>query len=273
MMAFGHGRCTYQHKQFWLPGNGNLVSAWALDGTLVASADSWSQPYRLNLCWHPSGHPGKEAIAAHASALLAELSSSEALCYLTWSPCGGLAAVCIMHEKDDIGHCIRLYNLYVLLPGHPLASMRVRSSRRDSVTWSPAGNRLLVYHSDGAELVTGCCTSVQHFADGLATFSPCGRLLAIVGYDHVALQICMAIDGSQVFRLTGCSIFHNIAKFTASGDVLILAGYHDFRVLCFDWGATASSMYCQQLCRRVAAACQMATTISHSCCDPKCRWT
>ena len=276
VMTFGKDECTYPHMQFWLPGQGNLVSAWAPNGTLVASADTWPYTHRLNLCWHPSGHPEKEATAAQASALLAELSSSESLQSLTWSTCGGLAAVCVMYETDDIGRCRKQYPvLYVLVPGQPLASMKMGSASRarDAAAWSPAGDRLLVCDEEDVELVTCCCTSVQRFTDSMASFSPCSHFLAIVEYGDVALRVCMADDGSEVFILSGCSISRTPAKFNALGDVLILAGYDDIRTMCFGWGATSSMEYCQQICSKVAAACRMVATLPHSCCDPTCRWT
>ena len=104
------------------------------------------------------------------------------------------------------------------------------------------------------------------FAKSRACFCPAGRVVALVGDDPPKLSICKAKDGSQVVSLIGFGIRQCKARFNAFGDVLILANADDIRVVCFDWGANAGTKYSQQVCNRVASACKLADTLSHSCC-------
>ena len=203
--------------------------------------------------------------------LIAVYAAGEWLHSLAWSSCNGLAAVTITQRCDAKGRAIWPIHcaVHVLLPGQQLASMTL-SCERASVTWSPAGDRLLVDKAEyDFELVTSACASVQHFAACRASFSPCGRYLVVNGgeSDKVVLSICRTLDGSQVFSFAGCHPERRAASFNLYGDVLILAGSQDMHVIYLKWGANSSSAYSRQLCKSAAAACRSANELAHSCCN------
>ena len=260
VMSFSSNQCAHKHAAGY-GCHGGFLCVWAPDSTLVACAD---RPDHVSLCWHSSGqHPGKAAQAAHVSALLAELSATEALEYHIWSPCGGLAAATLLHNKETRGNCPVLH---VSMPGRPLATMKAGSGERESVIWSPAGDRLLVEAYD-LELVTSTCISVQRFSRSKGCFSLCSHFVCVVGGDDVSVRVCRANDGSQVFSLTGCSIGRRMPSFNYHGDVMIMTGSHGIRVICFDWGSNSGTAYGQQMCTSLAAAGNLANRLSHSCCN------
>ena len=254
------------------------LCVWSPDSTLVASAGT-KILRRVDLCWHPSRlHTGNHAAAAPVNALITAASAAgEKLHSLAWSSCGGLAAVTFT-EGCEHGECLLRpihCTLYVLFPGQQMARMRV-ACRHASVTWSPAGDRLLVDRNllvdqdrgDDVELVTSRCTSVQHYAKCRASFSPCGRYLAVNSCkdDKVDSSICRTLDGSQVFSFASCSTRYKAVSFNSYGDVLILAGPHDICAVYFKCHGHSSSAYSQQLCSSAAAACRSAKRLVHSCC-------
>lgn len=113
-------------------------------------------------------HIDTEATAAYVERLLGALSANESVEKLAWSSCNGLAALSIANQRDALSH---LHDpspcrLYILLPGQPLDSMRVNSAEHGFITWSPAGDSLLVGDSftRNMQLVSTTCTSVLRFA-------------------------------------------------------------------------------------------------------------
>ena len=272
VLAVSSNHSTYHFKHHWQSGGGSVLHAWAPDGTLVASTE-WGQ---VTFCWHPSKqHQGKQAMAAHLSAVLADLTSSDELHYFTWGACGGLAAVAAIWRQGHHGVRHTDAKLYVSVPGQPLVSMEVGYILHANLAWSPAGDRLLVDDRCQVHLVSSKCTPIKEFAGCTACFCPSGRLIAVLGgalgrKDDVALKVCRALDGSQVFSLTGSSLVRCMPRFSVHGDVLILAGAHDMRIMCFDWSTGPSTAYSQQVCSWVAAACKWVYGLQHGCCGWRC---
>ena len=260
VMSFSSNQCAHNHAVGY-GCHGGFLCVWAPDSTLVACAD---RPDHVSLCWHSSGqHPGKAAQAARVSALLAELSATESLEYLIWSPCGGLAAATLLHNKETRGKCPVLH---VSMPGQPPATMKAGSGERESIIWSPAGDRLLVDSYD-LQLVTSKCVTVHQFDRSTGCFSPCSHFVCVIGGSDISVRVCRASDGSLIFSLIGCSTRHGMPSFNYHGDVIILTGSRGIRVICFGWGPNLGTAYGQQMCISLAAAGDLAIGLSHSCCN------
>ena len=248
---------------------GTFACVWSPNSTLIASY-SGRCPRRADLCWHPSGlHVDTQASAAHAEHLLGALSANEIVERLVWSPCGGLAALSITVQRDDDGCLVQPYpcTLYTMLPGQPLASMGVKGDEHGIITWSPSGDRLLVFDrfTSDLELVSSMCTSVLPFSCSWGTFSPCGRLLVVVG--KTSLKLCRALDGSHIFSLSGHAMVGMHIRFTGIGDVLMVVTKAALRIVRFGQGTSLSTEFSQRVCSCLTAACELAEGLPHSCCD------
>ena len=272
VFTIGTDQCTYNHEQDQEACHGNLLCAWSPESTLIASAERCSQRH-VGLCWHPDELQAcKEAAAAQVSTVLAECVAGEALQYLTWSSCDSLAAATIVYKDDDRWSMSRHpCMLHVLICGQPSISMKldvkVRFGDRSSITWSPAGDRLLVSNGYDLQLVTSMCTSVQQFSGSQGAFSPCSRYVCAAGDD---VKICRAFDGAQVLKLTGSGFRRSTTTFDHFGDVLILSTPRRICILCFGWGSSPGTAYSRQLCSSLTAACRTADILEHSCCGWEC---
>ena len=197
------------------------------------------------------------------------LSDIEMVDGFAWSSSNGLAALSVAFERDDDGCLIKPSpcTLYIVLPGRPLASMKVRGDERGTITWSPSGDRLLVYDrfTSDLELVSSTCTSVLLFSCSWGTFSPCGRLLVIGS--KTSLKLCRALDGSQIFSLSGHAMVGKDVRFTDLGEVLMVVTKAALRVVRFGPGISSSTEFSLRVCSCLTAACRFVEGLSHSCCD------
>ena len=203
------------------------------------------------------------------------MCAGETLEHLAWSPNNGLAAVTgLPRQQLADGRFVqpssnKQHKLYVLEPEQQLASITLQFEQQGSVIWSPAGDRILMEAGHALELDTKRCTLVpllvQQYGASSACFSPDGRHCALVKGCR-GVKICKAADGSQVFSLEDDSMGYRVARFSDCGAQLLLSRRELFRVIDFGWETTSSRAHCKQICSRITAAVDWASTMGHSCC-------
>lgn len=260
-----------------------LVAVWAADSSLLC-VQYTSDPkphYYVQSCWNPSVQQSDNAQAAHLRELLAYFhATAEDMSDLKWGPC--TAAAVITKLKRPIPSASQgsrkalpamTHKLYVLESGQGFTSMALAWQDDGQVTWSPAGDRLLLDCEASLRLVTTGCvlvvvmdeTPVQWNLElRLAVFASDGTQIAVACPCHNAsLRLHSAGNGEMLFSFDNIVVRDPMngswdLSFSENSDQLILLGWH---VLIISFGLESGPRCArsQQLCNAIAAIGSQAT--------------
>ena len=273
----------------WPPDGDGVCHTWTPSGMLVAvthacrdfAADP--QPLVFQVCWHDSlPNPWGSAEASLVRALLAGLSPGDTLMELTWGPTEGLAALTGVQSGNQE---YSQYKLYVMLPDGSLASTAVGSPilsiwhcRHAAVTWSPAGDRILIDMGTWKGPVGTCLSLLTSTCSWIlktdatwlsnAVFEPSGQHIAAARYSwsvggrhrELVISIFRTCEGALLFsQIIGREQIDGQLAFSASGDQLVMAGEQGVCVVSFGQAHRLSSTG-RHLCDAIAEMCSWAST-------------